>query len=75
VAETRAVIIYRKSLIERLKHRRSDIRSGSQRPVDQNGTVIMQSEDYPSNTVSVLATRGANGELTRMINMLESERE
>lgn len=83
VPETKAVHVYRKAWIEKLKHRRSDIRSGSQRPVDQNNQVIMQSDldigdsNSPpaSLTVSLLATRGANGELTRMIRMLEEEEE
>lgn len=78
--ETKATRTYRKQLIEKLNHRRADLRTGSQRPVDQNGAVIMQSnmqpermEPTPSNTVSILATRGALGELTRMIHFLEEE--
>jgi len=72
--ETKAVAAFRKALIKSLKHRRSDIRSGSQRPVDQNNQVIMQSDlagTPGTNTVSILATRGANGELTRVIRILE----
>ncbi len=83
--ETKAVTTYRKALIQRLKLRRGDIRSGRVNPIDQNGTKIMQS-NLVINTaaketidmgesVSILATRGANGELTRIIHMLEKEGE
>ncbi len=72
---TKAMQAYRDGLVIALKHRRANMRSGSVQPIDQNGAVIMQSSYDGSvrvtNTVSILATRGANGELTRMIHLLE----
>lgn len=77
MTETKATREFRTRWIAMLKARRGDIRSGRVPPIDQNGAKIMQSSyaigDTPTNTVSILATRGANGELTRMIHILESE--
>ena len=65
-AATEAVAQYQSDLIVRLKKRRRDIRMGSVQPIDQNGTVIRK-----DNTVSINATVGANGELTRLLCQLE----
>lgn len=81
MTETKATRAFRTRWIAMLKARRGDIRSGRAAPIDQNGAKIMQSSyaigdtsgGPPTNTVSILATRGANGELTRMIHILEDE--
>ena len=81
--ETKAVATYRTELIKQLKARQSLIRRGKTWPLDQNGEKIYQSSYAigdtsgapPSRSVSILASRGANGELTRLIHLLESETE